>query len=334
MRRTISLRILLLVAAVALISSTAWVPAATTAVTSPTRIRFEPGATSAQVSGDLPANGSIRYVIYAGAGQLMDVTLSAPEGGSLKVSRADGRTLPPVPGTSGSTGFRGYLPYTGNYYITVRAGGQAISYGVNVFIPVRIRFASGATSATRPGKLNAFQGLDYIARAAKGQILVVDATPPADAAGVQLIIYGVDGTVLRSGMGEGSSFRGELPLSEDYIISVRAGEQATEFTLQVIVPQRISFPSGSFSGRVYTYLLKDHTQYYVLRAMQAQTMTVEITPANHLQLAIYGMDGVVLKNASDGGASFSGQLPSTQEYFLVVTNSGNPVNYRLRVTIQ
>ena len=144
MRQTNSMRILLLLSAIALISGTAWFPAATSAVTSPTRIRFAPGATSAQVSGDVPANGSVRYVIYAGASQLMDVTLSAPEGGTLKVSRADGRTLSPVPGTSGSTGFRGYLPYTGNYYITVRAGGQAISYGVNVFIPVRIRFASGA----------------------------------------------------------------------------------------------------------------------------------------------------------------------------------------------
>ena len=200
--------------------------------------------------------------------------------------------------------------------------------------PVRVRFASGTTSKTLTAHLNANQALDYIAWAGKGQILEVNAVPSNSSASLQLIIYGVDGTVLRSGMGEGSTFRGELPLSEDYIITVRAGDVATDFTLQVIIPQQIRFASGSYSGSAYTYLATGHTQYYVLSASQGQTMQVALSPTTGLKLAIYGMDGTVLKSANSGGASFSGALPSTQDYFLDVTNTGNPISYKMTVTIK
>ncbi len=334
MKRLNRFRILMLVASSIIITSTIWAPSAAQAATSPIHIRFATGATSATASGSLAANGAARYVLYGGISQLMDVTLSAPEGASLKVTNSSGHALTPVPGTSGSTGFRGYLPYSGYYYITVAAGSQAISYSLNVFIPVRIRFGSGATSKTLTSHLNANQALDYIAWAGKGQVLEVNAVPASSNASLQLIIYGVDGTVLRSGMGEGSTFRGELPLSEDYIITVRAGDVATDFTLQVIVPQQIRFASGSYTGSVYTYLPAGHTQYYVLSASQDQTMQVALSPATGLKLAIYGMDGTVLKSANSGGASFSGTLPSTQDYFLDVTNSGNTLYYKLSVTIK
>jgi len=334
MKRTNTLHMMLLAAAVALIISTIWAPAAVLAATNPIRIHFAQGATSAVVSGNLPANGTSRYVIRAGASQLMQVTLSASKTARLKITNTSGHALAPIPGTSSTTGFRGYLPYTGDYYITVAAGNKAISYSVDVFIPVRIKFASGATSSTLKAHLRAHQGLGTIAGAKKGQILEVIATPAKKSASLQLIIYGVDGTVLRSGMGEGSSFRGVLPLTEDYIISVRAGEVATDFTLQVIVPQRIHFASGSTTGSVNTSLLSGHTQYYVLGASKNQTMKVVATPDTALKLAVYGMDGTVLKSANSGGASFKGTLPKTQDYFLAVTNTGNPLNFRLSVTIK
>jgi hypothetical protein len=334
MKQYNSLRVLLVVAVTALIFSTIWSTTTAQAATGTTRIRFDKGATSGVVSGNLQANGSARYVLYAGYGQLMDVILTANEGVKLKVTTTGGKALTPISGTGGSTSFRGYLPYSGDYYIVVTAGSQAVSYSVNVFIPVRIRFAVGATSKTLTAHLNAHQGLDYIAWAAKEQILEVNATPSSAGASLQLVIFGVDGTMLRSGMGEGSSFVGELPLSGDYIISVRAGETATDFTLQVIIPQRIRFASGAYSGSVNTYLPAGLTQYYSLDAGKDQTMEVAISPKGGLKLAIEGIDGTVLKSASSGGASFSGTLPSTQDYFLTVTNTGNSISYWMTVTIK
>jgi hypothetical protein len=336
MKGTISFRIVVLATVISFIAGAILTPPvlASGAATSTARISFAKGTTSATVSGNLAAYGTMRYAIYAGVNQLMDVTLSAPQGASIKVTTTGGVALTPISGTSGSTGFRGYLPYTGNYYITVFAGSQAVSYSLNVFIPVRIRFAAGTTSKSLTAHLNAYQGLDYIAWARVGQILQINATPSTSGAPLQLIIYGVDGTVLRSGMGEGSSFIGQLPFSEDYIISVRAAETATDFTLQVIIPQVIRFASGSYSGTVYTYLPTNGTQYYSLSAAQNQAMQVVVSPATGLKLAIRGMDGTVLKSANSGGASFSGTLPSTQVYLLAVTNTGYPIQYKMTVTIQ
>ncbi len=329
------LRILLLVAAAAsFILTTALAPITSLTSSNITRIRFARGATSAVVSGNLPANATARYVLRAGVGQLMDVSLSAPEGVSLKVTASGGRALTPIKGTSGPTGFRGYLPRTGDYTLAVASGSQAVSFSLNVFIPQRIRFDRGATSATLEGHLDAHQGLDYILHARDGQILEINVTPETADIPLQLIIYGVDGTVLRSGMGEGSSFRGVLPENQDYLISVRAADKAADFSMVVIVPQRIRFITGATSASVFTRLPAYHTQYYSLHALEGQTMQVKITPGSSLQLIIYGVDGTVLKSGMGEGSNFSGELPSTQDFILAVKTAARWVSYRLRVTIK
>jgi len=60
--------------------------------------------------------------------------------------------------------------------------------------------------------------------------VTVDANRP-----LQLIVYGVDGEVLQSGMGESDSFEGVLPSSQDYILVVRAGDAAASYTITVTI---------------------------------------------------------------------------------------------------
>ena len=292
-------------------------------------IRFAPGATSAVVSGDLPARSTVRYILRALAGQLMDVTLSAPEGVKVSVTNLGGMPLTVL--TSSPTSFRGYLPRTGEYIITVASGSQAASYSVNVSIPKRIAFVPGTTSSTLTGHLAPHQSLDYILRAQAGQLMEITATPESS---LQLIIYGVDGTVLRSGMGEGSSFRGELPISQDYIVTLRAGDQAVSFTMNVIIPQRIRFASGAVSASLRGVLGSHQTHYYVLGARQNQTMQARVSPADKAQLIIYGMDGAVLSSGMGEAAMYAGKLPSTQDYIVAIRAGPDPVVYSFQVTIR
>jgi LysM repeat protein len=63
--------------------------------------------------------------------------------------------------------------------------------------------------------------------------LNVTATPQDK---LQLSIYGVDGSVLKSGMGEGASFSGVLPSSQDYIVVLKSANQVQAFTLTVSIP--------------------------------------------------------------------------------------------------
>lgn len=303
----------------------------TAAQSDPVRIRFASGATSAQANGNLALSSKARYILRAMSGQLLDVTLSAPQGFSISVMASSDATMAAL--TSSSSSFRGYLPKNGDYIITVFSGSSSGAYSLNISIPQRISFKPGGTSATLHGNVKSYQSHDYILRAMAGQLMEINVATDSSGNSLQLIIYGSDGTVLRSGMGEGSSFRGLLPLSEDYIVTVRAGEIAVAYTITVIIPQRISFSSGAYSGSASGKLSAHDSQYYVLRANQGQTMEITLSSSQEVTLSVYGADGTVLKSGASEEDSFTGVLPSSQDYILVVKAGELMTRYQVHVTI-
>jgi LysM repeat protein len=205
-------------------------PTATPSTTpTPQRISFAPGTTSATVSGNLPADGDVHYVIRAEAGQLLEVNVTAAHTVHLTIYGANGVVIFDQP--DGIPFFRGTLPDTGDYQLVIEADTQATSYSMTVMIPQRISFAPGATSATEQGQLGARQQHAYILGAAAGQEMKVTVT--ASAGVVSLTIYGVDGTVLKNEMSEGTTFDGTLPITEDYIIAINAGDATASYTLVV-----------------------------------------------------------------------------------------------------
>jgi LysM repeat protein len=210
----------------------------------PMRIRFATGGTAAMVQGQLGANSKHTYLLNAGANQILEVTLSGPSDLTLAILGADGSTLRSA---SSNLTFRGVLPKTQDY-ILVLASGSAANYSLSLDIPVRIRFASGSTSATLTGTVPATLSQFFILRAAKGQTLNVTATPNDR---LQLSIYGFDGSVLRSGMAQGASFNGILPSTQDYILVLKSANQVQAFTLKVSIPVDTSVPvSGTNSYTV------------------------------------------------------------------------------------
>jgi hypothetical protein len=104
--------------------------------------------------------------------------------------------------------------------------------------------------------------------------------------------------------------------------------------MNVIIPQRISFKRGAISASVESRVRASNSQYYVLRALKGQKMQVEVTSAREVQLIIYGADGTVLMSGMGEGASFSGKLPATEDYVLVVRAGARAASYSLRLTIQ
>lgn len=227
-------------------TATAEPPAATaeptapaeTAVPAPTevpeeeaeRIRLGPGTTDARVEGDLAARESVRYVLAAREGDLLEVEVSAPEPGvRLVIFGEDGTVL--RSGMAEGSLFRGTLPATQDYTVLLDAAEAALSYSMLVSLPERIAFDAGATSAEVEGEVAPFERHAYVAGLAEGQTLEVEVTAPAP--GVRLVIYGLDGTVLRSGMGEGAAFQGPVPVTQDYILAVSAGEEGVPYTLSL-----------------------------------------------------------------------------------------------------
>jgi LysM repeat protein len=210
----------------------------------PTFIQFATGGTAAIVQGHLGASSKQYYLLNAGAGQTLEITLSAPSALTLAILGADGST---IRSADSNLSFRGTLPKTQDYVLVLASGASATDYNLSLDIPARVRFSAGGTSAALTGTLPANLSQFFILNAAQGQTLNVTATPQDQ---LQLIIYGVDGSVLRSGMGQGASFTGALPSTQDYILQLRSANPVQAFTLTVTIPATGTIPgtgAGSYT---------------------------------------------------------------------------------------
>jgi hypothetical protein len=198
------------------------------------RILFEPGATQATVSGDLPANGTKVYVMRVAAGQLIEMSAGVDvtgQGLRFSVVGADGNVVRPM-----SEGYvRAVVPRTQDYYVELLSDLGAVRYQMSVLIPVRVRFAPGTTSIAVAGSLAANGTRYYVLRALAGQRMIV--VPRTSRGQVDMIISGADGQVLLSGSVANDGFDDVLPATQDYLIAVwEVGGRGADYTLGITIP--------------------------------------------------------------------------------------------------
>lgn len=98
-----------------------------------TRIQFEPGATSATVTGYLGQYDSAPYVLRAFAGQRMEVEITSPNKVVLSIWADDWTVLKSY--AVGGACWVGSLPSTQDYFISVSSVGKETSYELFVAIP-------------------------------------------------------------------------------------------------------------------------------------------------------------------------------------------------------
>ena len=218
-------------------TATALPPTATpTPAPAAERIRFAPGATQAAVEGYLPADATQRYVMHVAADQYiaMDATVGTTGGGlRFSIVGADGTVVKPM----GDAHVQTVVPSTQDYFVELASDIGAVNYQMSVLIPVRIRFATGATSTEVDGSLTAGGVRHYVLSAQAGQRMIVD--PRTTQGQVRLIIWGADGQVLLSGrVGPPDGvFDGILPVTQDYLIAVQAeGGTSAEYVIEITIP--------------------------------------------------------------------------------------------------
>ncbi len=97
---------------------------------------------------------------------------------------------------------------------------------------------------------------------------------------------------------------------------------------------RIQFATGGTSAVINGDLEAAQTLYYVLKASATQTLNVKISsPNGDVYLGVFGADGTILLGSAAQSTTFSGLLPSTQDYYLSLTASGGATSYSLSVEI-
>jgi hypothetical protein len=206
----------------------------------------------------------------------------------------------------------------------------------------RIRFAPGATSALVDGSVGGGQVARYVLTALAGQTMTIQ--PYSAGAPVFVTIFDTSRVIMGSAA-SGEQWTGRLPSTGDYTMAVYPSPYtgATGFQLRVEItngsqpsaPERIRFAPGAVSAQVTGYLPSASSKVYVLSARAGQVMTVDSwTSSGPFRFTVTEENGAAL-GGGDQGQRWSGTLPRTQDYRIVLQspNDASPANYGLSITI-
>jgi hypothetical protein len=97
---------------------------------------------------------------------------------------------------------------------------------------------------------------------------------------------------------------------------------------------RIQFAAGATGATVDGIVDSGQTLYYVLLANATQTMSVKLqSPNGDVYLGVTGADGQVFLNSASQQTTWSGTLPTSQDYYLSVTAGDGKESYTVSVEI-
>lgn len=212
-----------------------------------------------------------------------------------------------------------------------------------------IQFVPGATEAEVQGTLPA-NGVATYSIGVQGQQTMMLALS-SNSSSARVTVSNPNGSKLtpQRDNPEGTFWLGVVPTTGNYLIQVFAGnaQPTANFSMSVVVPQRISFAPGTDSASVAGSTGQGRIVTYLLKANGGQRMIAKLTlPPDSGGLTIYGLDDGQPLIRAQGGAptpapgatmvtvTFDGTLPATQDYVMQVVPGQNPVNYTLQITVQ
>lgn len=210
----------------------------------------------------------------------------------------------------------------------------------------RVRFARGTTSGILDDSLAAGRERGYLLGALQDQVMLAHAIGwPATVGGAEpearVRVYRAhDGAELDSPGPDGPLWFGHLPGTGDYVIRVTApAERAIGYTLAVQIPQRLVLDRGHPQSEVSARAPSRAPVDFLVKGTGGQRLRVELrgAPAGGAapSLHLYGLDdGVQLAPLGERRRSWSGALPSDQEYVVSVIPPGQGAQYDLLVALR
>jgi hypothetical protein len=199
--------------------------------------------------------------------------------------------------------------------------------------PVNIVFSSGTTAAVASGTIQPGQVQAYTLSAGQNQPMVLILNSPTNE--VYLGVSEPDGNLLLDPAKKWSEWQWLLPKTEAYTIKVYGGKTAQDYTLTAKVAKLVSFASGSDTLSLSGSTPKGYVFSYALFCQKDQVMTVTLTmSAGKAWLDVFGLATGTLLSSSSKSVTWSGTLPSTQDYIIEIIPNGQVVNYTLKVTVK
>ena len=202
--------------------------------------------------------------------------------------------------------------------------------------PVRINFATGATTGVVENTIQPGQVQNYLVGASQSQPLLISSDSPNH--DVTFSVIGLsDGKTLLHQADKSSSWQTLLTVTQDYLIQVYGGAGQENYTLSVSTPARVIFDPGAISATRKGTTPGGYNVAYVLRANLNQQMDISLNaPAGAAVLSVYGyQDGTPYLRYVVEQTTFSLKLPATQDYIIqVVPRAGAVTDYSITFTIK
>ena len=198
----------------------------------------------------------------------------------------------------------------------------------------RIVFAPGATAATLRRPIATGQIQEYVLRALKGQMMMVNVAQAGD--GVFLSVYTTDGVALASPTANVRRWQGRLPDTQDYVIKLAGRGDATDLALNLVIPVDLQLPPAGQSAAMKGIVEPFETMYYLLPGTAGQRVTITLTAGErNVILEVAGADdGHLLLPAAAGQMTWAGVLPTSQDYLVRAISSGVRAEYTVEVRVQ
>ncbi len=332
---------------------------------SASRITFSPGATSAAVSGQVDSNTPANYVIYALAGQYMQVAMTWA-GGPAYLTVVSPSGSPLARAQAGAQSFDGNLPETGDYRISVSVfpGAPTTLFTMGVAIaplaqsaataqaPVvntgRIQFAPDTNSTQVVGQVSGLNGSTiydyYLLNAQAGQTMNVALAQFANP--IYLSVISPSGSPLARAQNGAQNFQQVLSESGDYQlrISTAPGVGPSYYELLVSVvnngqqpgQERLGYAPNTSTMTVTGQTSGTWLDSFLLNAQAGQQGQITVTsPANNVFLTLVSPSGSPLARAQNGTQSFIQVLNESGDYNVQVSAPAGTAQttYTLTVTV-
>ncbi len=331
----------------------------------PTRISFAPGATAAAVSGQVDSDHSADYLIYAQAGQTMQVALTWAGGPAYLTVVSPGGS-PLARAQAGAQSFNGNLPETGDYRISVSVFPGAPTTLFNMVVAIsplppagataqapvisteRITFALDTNTAQVIGQVSGQNSSPvynyYLLNAQAGQIMDVVLTQFTNP--IYLSVISPNGTPLARAQNGVQSFQQVLPESGDYQlrVSTSPGMAISSYELLVSVvnngqqagAQRLAYAPGTSTMTVNGQTSGTWLDSFLANAQAGQQAQIAVTsPGNNVYLTVVSPNGSPLARSQNGVQSFNQALTESGDYNLQVSAPAGTAQtvYTLTITI-
>lgn len=302
-------------------------------------IVFEPGETSATLSGHLHARETDHYALGAREEQTLDVVVNAPQQVGLTIVGADGVPLKRY--VDEEMSWRGELPATQDYFIQLNAL-EATVYTLTVALPpvpseasIEVVSPDGAeewregsarditwrSSGVGKVDIEVASGGKPLGRVA----LAVDATAGRYHWEIPV------GLVSNFGVASSDAMEVRVYSSDDPGLY---DENDDPFTISC---PRIPLEAGTTTQTITGTLDADDDRFrYVVGATEGQAMELGISPVR-IGIDVWGAeDGSIWELSAEESSLTIASLPETQDYFITLKSAAGSeaVDYTLEIAIR